>query len=189
MRYLVFMDFVNQNWRVVGLWLGLAMLAWLAIYLIRSPHMQQSIRRTAVRTAGALLIFVVGLSSCTLTFGTMMGNAPRERTAFKSDGSDRVALVSHSSYRDFTTTQVAVALSGCCSRYIAYDYEGDGDDWVEAGAISWINDHKLIIRYAIDTSGRQVCRSQVGDIQVVCEARPAPVFSNGRCTSNCGPKL
>jgi hypothetical protein len=185
MRYLVLMDVVSQNWREVGLWLGLALLAWLAIYLIRSPRMAKSLTKTAVRTVGVLLVVVVGLSSCGLMLGTMLGNAPRERTAFTSSSGNRVALVSHSSYRDFTTTQVAVKGVGCCSRYIAYDYEGDGDDYMQGKPLTWIDDHKLVIRYSTDATGTQVCHAQVDDIKIICEERPAPSFENGRCTANC----
>jgi hypothetical protein len=185
MRYLIFMDFVSQNWREAGFWIGLALLAWFAIYLIRAPHMAKSAKKIAARAAGALLLVVLGLSSCTFMLGKMLGSAPRERAAFTSGSGNRVALVSHSSYRDFTTTQVAVKGDGCCSRYIAYDYEGDGDDFMEAKPITWIDDHKMVIRYSTDTTGTQVCRAQVGDIQVICEARPAPTFENGRCTANC----
>jgi hypothetical protein len=185
MRYLIFMDVVSQNWREVGFWLGLAVLASIAIYLVRSPHMANSFKKTTARTLGALLVVGVGLSSCALMLGTMLGHAPRERTAFASGSGEQVALVSHSSYRDFTTTQVAIKPSGCCTRYIAYDYAGDGDDYMQANAVTWIDEHKIVIRFSTDTSGTQLCRPQVGDIQVICEARPAPVFNNGQCTSNC----
>jgi hypothetical protein len=185
MYYLIFIDFVSQTWREAGVWIGLALLACFATYLIWSPHMAKSAKKIAVRVFGALLFTVLGLFSCVVMLGTVSGNAPRERTAYTSSSGNRVALLSHSSYRDFTTTQVAVKGVGCCSRYIAYDYAGDGDDYMEATPITWIDDHKMIIRYSTDETGRQVCRPQVGDIQVVCEARPAPIFENGRCAANC----
>jgi phosphoglycerol transferase MdoB-like AlkP superfamily enzyme len=59
------MDFVSQNWREAGFWIGLALLAWFAIYLIRAPHMAKSAKKIAARAAGALLLVVLGLSSCT----------------------------------------------------------------------------------------------------------------------------
>lgn len=120
MRYLIFMDFVSQNWREAGVWIGLVLSAWFAIYLIRSKHLARSTKTgLMMRSAGALLLVVVGLSFCTFMFGKMLGDAPRERTAVTSNSGNRVALVSHSSYRDFTTTQVAVKGINCCRRYIA----------------------------------------------------------------------
>jgi hypothetical protein len=178
MDYLLLADYLSQNWRADGIWAGLALLAYVAIYFIRSPRMAKGWKKVALRTTGVLLIVVVGLSSCVFSLGILMGNAPREHVEFTSRTGNQVALLSHSSYRDFTTTQVSVKAPGCCGRYIAYDYQGDGDDYVGATSIEWIDDHSLVIRYSLDPSGVQVCHTQVGDVTVVCKSHPVPVFDN-----------
>jgi hypothetical protein len=82
------------------------------------------------------------------------------------------------SLRDSSATRVAVKANSCCRRFSAYDYQGDGNDHMLANSINWIDDHNLLIRYSVDLSGVQVCRTQVGDIKVICEAQPAPTFDN-----------
>src|SRR5260370_18477544 len=42
---------------------------------------------------------------------------------------------------DSAATRVAVKADSCCGRYIAYDYQGDGDDYMGANSINWIDDH------------------------------------------------
>lgn len=178
MDYLLLSDYLSQNWRTGGIWTGLALLGCLAIYFIRSRRMPKGWKKTALRTTGVVLIVVVGLSSCAFSLVIGVGSTPREHTVFPSGTGDRIALLSHSSYRDFSKTQVAVSTGGCCRRYIAYDYQGDGDDYTGADSVTWIDDHRLVIRYAEDVSGTQVCHAQIGDVSVICEARPAPTFKN-----------
>ena len=62
---------------------------------------------------------------------------------------------------------------GCCSRYIVYRYYGDDDDYMGAKSVEWLDNHHLVIHYARDTSGVQNCESQMADIQIVCDPRPA----------------
>jgi hypothetical protein len=180
MNYLLLTDYLSQNWRTGGIWTGLALLACLAIYFIRSRRMAKGWKKTALRATGVVLIVVVGLSSCALVLAILLGSTPREHMGFASRTGGRVALLSHSSFRDFTTTQVTVKARDCCGRYIAYDYQGDGDDYMGANSINWIDDRNLVIRYSVDASGVQVCRRQVGDVTVNCEARPAPTFENNK---------
>jgi len=90
-----------------------------------------------------------------------------------SQAGARVALL-----RDSSATRVAVKADSCCGRYIAYDYQGDRDDYMGANSINWIDDHNLVIRYSVDPSGVQKCRTQVGDIKVICKAQLAPTFDN-----------
>jgi hypothetical protein len=185
MHYLLLTDYLSQNWRTGGIWAGLALLVCLALYFIGSRSVRNGWKKIALRTTGAFLIVVVGLSSCVLSLAILMGSTPREHFGFTSGTGGRAALLSHSSFRDFSTTQVTVKSVNCCGRYIAYDYQGDGDDYVDATSIEWIDDHHLVIRHALDPSGNQVCRTQVGDVTVVCKSRSAPVFdSNGRRLSD-----
>ena len=151
-----------------------------AIYFIWSPRMSKGWKKTAVRTSGSLLLVVIAVSSCLLLLGSAMGAAPREHIVFTSGNGTRVALLSHSSFRDFSTTQVAVKADSCCTRYIAYDYQGDGDDFMGANSVNWVDDHNLVIRYAVDPSGVQVCHAQVSDIKVICEAHSEPVFDSNK---------
>jgi hypothetical protein len=169
---------VSQNWRTAGIWAALALLACLAIYLIRSRGIANGWKKIALRSAGAALVIAVGFSSYIFSVVIFLASTPREHFGFPSRTGKRIALLSHSFFRDFTTTQVAVKARNCCGRYIAYDYQGDGDDYTGANSIDWIDDHNLVIRYSEDTSGVQVCHTQVDDITVHCEAHPAPKFEN-----------
>lgn len=185
MDYLLFTDYVSENWRADSIWVSLILLACLAGYCIASRRIPKGRKGIALRTSGVLLLIFVGLFFFVFLLVTLMGNATREHVEFTSKTGQKVALLSHSSYRDFATTQVSVKGPGCCSRYIAYNYEGDGDDYMGEKSVNWIDDHILVIRYSLDPSGVQVCRTQVGDITVICESHPTPVFDkSGRKLSD-----
>jgi hypothetical protein len=185
MDYLLFTDYISENWRTDGIGVGLILLACLAVYCIVSRRIPKGRKGIALRTSGVLLLILVGLFSCVFLLGTLMANAPREHVQFTSKTGQKVALLSHSNYRDAATTQVSVNAPGCCSRYIAYDYQGDGDDYMGATSVDWIDDHTLVIRYSLDPSGHQVCHTQAGDITVICKSHPAPFFdNNGRKLSD-----
>jgi len=166
MRYLLFMDELREG----GIWAVLALLFGLAVYLACSPRMLRSWRRAAVRAVGLGLLGLLGVLAGVLFVGAWLGgDPPREHIVFKSHDGARVALLSHSSLRDSSATQVTVKGNNCCSRYIAYDYYGDGDDYMGPNSIRWADDHHLAIRYTVDTTGSQVCHPLVGDVQIVCE--------------------
>lgn len=74
-------------------------------------------------------IFALGV----LFLGRFMGaDPPREHFAFASRTGEKIALPSHSSLRDSSDTKVTFKDKGCCTRYIAYKYQGDGDDYMGA---------------------------------------------------------
>jgi len=185
MDYLLFTDYISQNWLADGIWVGLILLACLGCYCIVSRRIPKGWKGIALRTSGVLLLLLVGLFSCVFLLVTLMAYAPREHVQFTSKTGQNVALLSHSNYRDAATTQVSVKAPGCCSRYIAYDYQGDGDDYMGATSVDWIDDNTLVIRYSLDPSSHQVCHTQAGDITVICKSDPAPIFDkNGRKLSN-----
>jgi hypothetical protein len=169
MRYLLFMDGLRANaWLIV-----LAFLLCSAALLIWAPRMSKNWRRTAVRTLGSVLlglllaiVFFIGVA--------ISGDPPRQHVGFTSVTGSRVALLSHSSLRDGAATQVTVKGDSCCRRYIAYDYYGDGDDYMGATSVKWLDDHHLAIQYVRDPSGVQQCHSQVGDVLILCEPQPNP---------------
>ena len=129
----------------------------------------------AVRALG--LVLFCGLALFLLVGMAMGGNPPRQHFIFTSADKTRVALVGHSELRDSAATEVTVKGAGCCSRYIAYRYFGDGDDYVGAKSLEWLDDHHLVIRYVRDLSDVQDCRLHVGDVEVLCQPQPDP-FGN-----------
>jgi len=105
--------------------------------------------------------------------------APRQHFIFTSADRTRVALLSHSELRDSAASEVTVKGAGFCTRYVAYRYFGDGDDYAGAKSLEWVDDHHLTIRCVRDPSGVQECRSRVGDVEVLCQPQPDP-FGNSK---------
>src|ERR1700722_8981403 len=135
MQFLIFMD----SLRAGVVWIIWAAILGLAFYLIWAPKIMRGWRKTAMRVVGALLAIVFVCVSLVLGIGTLMGaDPPREHTGFTSPTGERVALLSHSSLRDGATTQLSVK-QGCCRRFIAYDYFGDGDDYMDGRSVQWID--------------------------------------------------
>lgn len=175
MRFLIFMD----SLRVDLVWIGWALLLTLAVYLIR-VRMVRSWQKTIVRVLGTTFLAMFVLLSLVFAIGILLGaDPPREHIRVVSATGNRKALLSHSSLRDSATTQVSVK-EGCCRRAIVYEYFGDEDDYMDANSVRWIDDHHLAISYAVDTSQSQVCRTQIGDVQVLCQPHPPPVFDNSK---------
>ena len=171
MRFLIFMDSLRTDL----VWIGWALLLALAVYLIR-VRMVRGWRKTTVRVVGVTLLAMFIFVSLVLAVGILLGaDPPREHIRIASATGRRKALLSHSSLRDSATTQVSVK-EGCCRRAIVYEYFGDGDDYMDAISVRWLDDHHLAISYAVDTSQSQVCHTQAEDVQVFCQPHPAPVF-------------
>lgn len=172
MRFLLFMDDLRQN----AIWAALAFLLCIAVILTCAPRMSNNWKRKAVRALGVVLICAC-LAILSL-FGIFVGaGPPRQHFIFTSEDKTRVALLSHSELRDGAATEVTVKGDGCCIRYVAYRYSGDGDDYVGSKSLEWIDDHHLTIRYVRDLSGVQDCRSHVSDVEVLCHLQPEP-FDN-----------
>jgi hypothetical protein len=177
MYYLLFMDELRR----VIVSITPVLLLCLSAYLIWSPRASTGWKKTVLRTSGSLLLVATALICVVLSFGALMGaDAATEHFVSRSATGAKVALLSHTSLRDSSATRVAFIGKGCCRRYIAYDYQGDGDDYTGAGSVSWIDDRHLIIRYAVDPSGFQTCRTQLADVQILCEPQPTPVFDHKR---------
>ena len=172
--YLLFMDELRANL----LWVVLAFLSCSAGLMIWAPRMQKGWRRVVVRTIGSVLLGLIVLVSPLYAFFASV-DPPREHTWFKSKTGTRIALLSHSEFRDASATQVTVKGDSYWQRYVAYDYFGDGDDYIGPTSVKWLDDHHLAITYALDPSGVQQCHSQAGDVQVICDPQPAPSFSSG----------
>ncbi len=170
MRYLIFMDDLRRN----AVWIALVLVAILAGLLIRAPWMVRGWKRTAVRTVGALFLSFAVIVAIPAAFFARK-DPPAQHFVFRSADGSRVALLSRSETRDSAAAEVTVKGNRCCSRYVAYRYFGDGDDYTGPDSLQWVDDHHLIIRFARDeTSTTQDCRSQIGDITVVCVSRPDP---------------
>jgi hypothetical protein len=170
MLFLIFMDGLRTDL----VWTTWTVLLGLAAYLIRTPKMVRSWRKTAMRVVGTVLLVVFVSVSLVFAVGIFLGaDSPREHIGFISMSGARDALLSHSSLRDGAATQVSVK-EGCCRRFIAYEYFGDGDDYMDGNSVQWIDDHHLAIRYALDSSGQQTCHPYVGDVTISCEPRPDP---------------
>ena len=71
--------------------------------------------------------------------------SPTQHIEFRSRSGTRVALLSHSDDRDSSATSVTLKGSGCCYVYTAYEYYGDGEDYIGAKSVKWIDDHHLAI--------------------------------------------
>ena len=170
MHFLIFMDGLRGD----VLWIIWATMLGLPVYLIWAPKIARGWRKNVMRVAGTLLAVVFGCLSLVLGVGILMGaDPPREHQGFISATGVRVALLSHSSFRDAAASQVSLK-QGCCRRFIAYEYFGDGDDYMDGRSVQWIDDHHLAIRFAVDPTGQQTCHPKVGDVTVSCEPRPDP---------------
>jgi hypothetical protein len=164
MHFLIFMDGLRAD----VLWIIWAMMLGLPVYLIWAPKIARGWRKNVMRVAGTLLAIVFVCASLVLGLGILMGaDPPREHKGFTSATGERVALLSHSTLRDASATEIAVK-QGCCRRLIAYEYFGDGDDYMDGTSVRWIDDHHLVIRYVLDPTGQQTCRPKVGDVIVSC---------------------
>ena len=153
MRFLLFMDDLRQN----AIWAALAFLLCIAVILIWAPRMSNNWKRKAVRVLGVVLI-CGGLALFGLVGIFVGADSPRQHFIFTSADRTRVALLSHSELRGSAATEVTVKGDGCCTRYVAYRYFGDGEDYVGAKSLEWVDDHHLTIRmFAI----LQVCRTVV----------------------------
>ena len=169
MHFLIFMDGLRAD----VLWIIWAATLGLTVFLIRAPRIARGWRKNMMRVAGTVLAVVFACASLVLGVGILMGATPREHKRFSSATGERVALLSHSSLRDSAASQVSVK-QGCCPRFIAYEYFGDGDDYMDGRSVQWIDDHHLAIRFAVDPTGQQICRPKVGDVIVSCEPHPDP---------------
>ena len=169
MHYLLFMDGLREN----AAWIGLAFLACLAGLMTWAPRMPNSWKRKAVRTLGTVLLVLLAIVAVPLVFMTCTG-LPTEHFVFKSADGSRVALLSHTELRDGAHTEVTVNVDGCCNRYTAYRYYGDGSDYMGAKSVEWLDAHHLAIRYVRDLSVEQVCHSRVADIEILCDSQPDP---------------
>jgi hypothetical protein len=174
MLYLIFMNGLREN----APWIVLVFLVCIAGLLIWAPKMSNNWKRRASRIIGSVLLGLLAVFSVPLVFFTSI-DPPRQHFRFKSSDGSRVALLSHSETRDSSATEITVNADGCCSRYIAYQYYGDGEDYMGGTSVQWIDNHHLVIRYARDPSGIQECHSKVGDIVILCDPRPEP-FPDGK---------
>jgi Fe-S cluster assembly iron-binding protein IscA len=165
------MDELREN----AVWIVLAALLCISVILIRAPRLSRTWKRTVVRTLGSLLLGLVTFISLLFLF-FVSHDPPTQRIGFTSKSGARVALLSHAETRDSSATRVTVKGSGCCSRYVAYEYFGRGEDDVGAQSLKWLDDRHLLIQYARDDSGTQRCSSQAGDVHIVCDQQPAPSF-------------
>jgi hypothetical protein len=176
MHLLIFMD----SLRASIVWMIWVVIFGLAAYLLWASRRVLGWRRISLRVAGTLMAIVFVCASLVLGVGVLLGaDPPREHTAFISATGDRVALLSHSSLRDSAATQVSVK-QGCCRRSIAYEYFGDGDDYMDGHSVQWKDDHHLAIRFAVDPTGQQTCQPFVGDVIVSCEPQPDPTLQPKR---------
>lgn len=172
MRYLILMDELRQN----APWIAVAALVLISALMIWSPRMSKGWARGIIRILGGLVLGIAGMASVLMGVLASFDHPPRERfSAISPDGS-RVALLSHSELRDGAATEITVAPRGCCTRFIAYRYFGDGSDYAGQNSIKWIDDRHLRVEYVRDTSGTQDCASVVGDVVITCVARPEPVL-------------
>jgi hypothetical protein len=171
MRYLLFMDELRQN--AVGI--VIAALFFISVILIRAPRLSRTWKRTAVRALGLVLLGLVAFISLVFVFFATH-DPPIQRIGFTSKSGARVALLSHTESRDAAATRITVKGNGCCSRYLAYEYSGQGDDYVGAQSVQWVDDQHLVIRFARDDYWTQRCSSRAGDVRITCEERPAPTF-------------
>lgn len=174
MRFLLLMDNLRQN----ASWAALAFLFCIAVILTWAPRMSNNWKRRAVRALGVILICAC-LAFFSLDRIFVGADPPREHFIFTSADRTKVALLSHSELRDGAATEVTVKGDGCCTRYVAYRYFGDGDDYAGAKSLEWADDHHLTIRYVRDPSGVQDCRSHIGDVEVLCQLQPEP-FGNAK---------
>jgi hypothetical protein len=128
-----------------------------------------------VRALGGTVLGATTVAAVVFGFFSTL-DPPREHFVAVSPDGSRFALLSHRELRDGAATEVTVAPHGCCSRFIAYRYFGDGSDYAGQSSIKWIDNHHLKVEYVRDASGTQYCAASVGDIVITCVSRPEPVF-------------
>jgi hypothetical protein len=177
MHFLIFMDGLRAD--LVGS--AYAILLIVALSLLRASKRAGAWRRTLMRLTGFATLILFASLTVVFALGSVLGgDPPREHTKFVSPSGSRFALLSHSALRDGAATQVSVK-EGCCRRRIPYEYFGSGDDYMDGGSLKWIDDHHLLIRYALDASGEQRCDQRAGDVTISCEPRhdPFPDKSTG----------
>lgn len=175
MRYLMLMDELRQQtpWIVVvALGLVSAMMIW-------SPRSSKGWTRRITRFTGVIVLGIAALVA--VLFGVFAGvDPPRQHFVAMSPDGTRAALLSHSELRDGAATEVTVAPHGCCTRFIAYRYYGDGDDYTGPTSLNWVDDKHLRLEYVRDPSGIQECASKFGDIVVTCIVSPGNLPSPRR---------
>jgi hypothetical protein len=169
MHYLVFIDDLRHD----AVWVVLVFVAFIGGFIIRVPRMNRGWKRNALRTVGALFLGLAVILAVPLAFFSFTEPRTQHFVFSSSDGS-RVALLSHDETRDSAAAEVTVKGTGCCSRFVAYRYYGDGEDYTGAGSLQWVDDHHLVIRFVRDPSGEQICQPKVGDVTVICFPRPGP---------------
>jgi len=167
MRYLILMDELRQS----RPWIGVVVLALLSAIMIWSPRISRGWRRVVMRIAGFAFLGIATLAGA--MFGLFAGfDQPRQHFVAISPDDSSVALLSHSEFRHGAATEVTVAPHGCCTRFIAYRYVGDGDDGTGPKSMQWLDDKHLKIEYVRDTSSTiQDCVSKIADIVVICAPR------------------
>ena len=167
MHYLVFMDDLRHD----AIWVVLVFIAFIGGLLIRVPRVNRGWKRNASRTAGALFLGLAAILAAPLA--CLSFTQPRtQHFVFTSADGSRVALLSHDETRDSAAAEVTVKGPGCCSRYVAYRYYGDGEDHTGPRSLQWVDDHHLIIRFDRDSSGEQRCQPKAGDVTVICISQP-----------------
>jgi len=169
MYYLVFMDDLRHN----AVWFALVFVALFGGFLIRAPRTNRGWKRNALRTAGALFLGLAAILAVPLAFFSFAEPRTQHFVSTSADGS-RVALLSRDETRDSAAAEVTVKGTGCCSRFVAYRYYGDGEDFTGPRSLQWVDDHHLIIRFVRDSSGEQSCQPKVGDVTVTCISQPGP---------------
>jgi len=168
MRFLLFMDWLRED----ALWVVLALLFCVAVILIWAPRTPKNWQRWSARALGVVLF--CGVTLVSLTYVVIWKDSPREHFLLRSADGTKIALLSHSEFRDGAATEISVKDGGCCTLHTAYRYFGDGDDYVGAKSLVWVDDHHLAIRYVRDPSGVQDCRSHAGDVTILCEPQRDP---------------
>lgn len=172
MRYLILMDELRQNVP----WIAVVVLALISALMIWSPRMSRGWTRRIIRALGGVVLGVAIMAAVLFGFFASL-DPPREHFVAVSPDGSRFALLSHSELRDGAATEVTVAPRGCCTRFIAYRYFGNGSDYAGQSSIKWIDNHRLRVEYVRDTSGTQDCASEVGGIVITCVPLPEPVFA------------
>jgi hypothetical protein len=181
MRFLIFMDGLES---VVGWAVRLGVLiivVALPIVLLWSPRVEAGWKKTVLRLIGACLAPLVVLLMMGASIGVALGAGDTRKVfPFRSSTGSRGALLSHEEGRDWAGSRLTVKGKSCCRTYVAYEYYGQEDDYVDGKSIRWLDDHHLEVRYVLDSSGRQNCRQRVSDIEVICEPQSPPRFPNNQ---------
>ena len=166
MHCLILMDDLRQ----LAPWIAVVALAFVSGMMIWSPVLSKGWTRRITRVVGGLVLGFAILTAILFGFFAV-SDSPRQHFVAISPDGPRAALLSHSELRDGAATVVTVAPHGCCTRFVAYHYFGDGDDYTGRDSIEWIDDHHLRVEYVRDASGTQNCASLIGDVVVTCIAR------------------